>query len=70
MNKLIAIAVILGIGTFVGFNSLYTVSEVEQVIITQFGKTRVVEDFAADNSKLLRADHRTRYGAGALSAFC
>lgn len=38
MNKLIAIAVILGIGAFVGFNSLYTVSEVEQVIITQFGK--------------------------------
>ena len=38
MNKLIAIAVVLGIGAFVGFNSLYTVSEVEQVIITQFGK--------------------------------
>ncbi|MFV2090314.1 MAG: protease modulator HflC [Pseudomonadales bacterium] len=39
MNKLIAIVVVvLAIGAFVGFNSLYTVSEVEQVIITQFGK--------------------------------
>ena len=38
MNKLIALLVILGIGAFVGLNSLYTVSEVEQVIITQFGK--------------------------------
>ena len=38
MNKLIAIAVVLAIGAFVGLNSLYTVSEVEQVIITQFGK--------------------------------
>ena len=38
MNKLIAIVVVLAIGAFVGLNSLYTVSEVEQVIITQFGK--------------------------------
>jgi membrane protease subunit HflC len=38
MNKLIAIVLVLIIGAFVGFNSLYTVSEVEQVIITQFGK--------------------------------
>ena len=38
MNKLIALLVILGIGAFVGLNSLYTVSEVEQVVITQFGK--------------------------------
>ncbi len=38
MNKLIAILVILGIGTFLATSSLYTVSEVEQVIITQFGK--------------------------------
>jgi membrane protease subunit HflC len=38
MNKLIAIVVVIAIGAFVGLNSLYTVSEVEQVIITQFGK--------------------------------
>ena len=38
MSKLIAIVVVLAVGVFVGFNSLYTVSEVEQVIITQFGK--------------------------------
>jgi len=36
--KYIAILVILGIGTYVSINSIYTVSEVEQVIITQFGK--------------------------------
>ncbi len=30
--------VVLGLGAFVFFNSIYTVSEVEQVIITQFGK--------------------------------
>jgi membrane protease subunit HflC len=34
----IAILVVLGIGAFVLANSLYTVNEVEQVIITQFGK--------------------------------
>ena len=34
----LAILAILGIGAFVSWNSLYTVSEVEQVIITQFGK--------------------------------
>jgi membrane protease subunit HflC len=38
MNKLIAILVVVGIGTFLAMSSLYTVSEVEQVIITQFGK--------------------------------
>ena len=38
MNALIGIVVVLALGAFVGFNSLYTVSEVEQVIITQFGK--------------------------------
>ena len=36
--RLIAILAILGIGTFVLMSSLYTVSEVEQAIITQFGK--------------------------------
>ena len=34
----LAILAVLGIGAFVSLNSLYTVSEVEQVIITQFGK--------------------------------
>jgi membrane protease subunit HflC len=38
MNALIGIVAVLALGAFVGFNSLYTVSEVEQVIITQFGK--------------------------------
>ncbi|MFI5387328.1 MAG: protease modulator HflC [Fimbriimonadales bacterium] len=36
--KLAAILAILGIGTFVLMSSIYTVSEVEQAIITQFGK--------------------------------
>jgi len=34
----IALVVVLGIGTYVLMSSIYTVSEVEQVIITQFGK--------------------------------
>ena len=34
----LAILVVLGVAAFVSWNSLYTVSEVEQVIITQFGK--------------------------------
>jgi membrane protease subunit HflC len=34
----IALLVVLGIGTYVATSSLYTVGEVEQVIITQFGK--------------------------------
>ncbi len=38
MNKLITILVILGLGSFLLINSVYTVNEVEQVIITQFGK--------------------------------
>ncbi len=40
MNRtmLIGILAVLGIGTYVSMSSLYTVSEVEQVIITQFGK--------------------------------
>ena len=40
MNRItqIAILVVLGIGTFVAMSSIYTVSEVEQAIITQFGK--------------------------------
>jgi membrane protease subunit HflC len=38
MVKLIAIMAALVIGTYVSFSSIYTVSEVEQVIITQFGK--------------------------------
>ena len=36
--KLIAILAVLGVGTYVLVGSIYTVSEVEQVIITQFGK--------------------------------
>lgn len=40
MNGIIRVVtlVVLGLGAFVFFNSTYTVSEVEQVIITQFGK--------------------------------
>jgi membrane protease subunit HflC len=40
MNRIkqITILAVLGIGTFILINSLYTVSEVEQMIITQFGK--------------------------------
>lgn len=36
--KQIAIVAVLGIGVYVSMSSIYTVSEVEQVIITQFGK--------------------------------
>jgi membrane protease subunit HflC len=36
--KGLVIAVVLGIGAYLLVNSMYTVSEVEQVIITQFGK--------------------------------
>jgi membrane protease subunit HflC len=36
--RLIAILAVLGAGTFVLMSSLYTVSEVEQAIITQFGE--------------------------------
>ena len=40
MNKFkpIAILIVLGVGIFVFLSAVYTVSEVEQVIITQFGK--------------------------------
>ncbi len=38
MIKLLAILAVLGIGTYVLMGSIYTVSEVEQAIITQFGK--------------------------------
>jgi len=38
MNRLIAALVVVAIGTYLAVSSLYTVSEVEQVIITQFGK--------------------------------
>src|ERR1700681_1988737 len=36
--KLVAILVALGIGTYLLMSALYTVSEVEQAIITQFGR--------------------------------
>lgn len=36
--KLVAILAVFGIGMFVLMSSIYTVSEVEQAIITQFGK--------------------------------
>src|SRR6266571_2813195 len=36
--KLVAILAVLGIGTYLVMSSLYAVSEVEQAIITQFGK--------------------------------
>ncbi|MDA0704958.1 MAG: protease modulator HflC [Proteobacteria bacterium] len=40
MNRvaLIALVGVLGVGTYVATSSIYTVSEVEQAIITQFGK--------------------------------
>jgi len=40
MNRIkeVAIVAVLGIGLFVLMSSIYTVSEVEQVIVTQFGK--------------------------------
>jgi membrane protease subunit HflC len=38
MNKWIAALIVVAIGSFLAVSSLYTVSEVEQVIITQFGK--------------------------------
>src|ERR1700674_802220 len=37
-TKLVIILAVLSIGTFVAMSSIYTVSEVEQAIITQFGK--------------------------------
>jgi modulator of FtsH protease HflC len=36
--KQLAVLVVLGIGAYVAMNSIYTVSEIEQAIITQFGK--------------------------------
>jgi modulator of FtsH protease HflC len=36
--RLVTILAVLGIGTFVVMSSIYTVNEVEQAIITQFGK--------------------------------
>jgi len=36
--RLVAVLAILGIGTFVAMSSIYTVSEVQQAIITQFGE--------------------------------
>jgi membrane protease subunit HflC len=38
MNKIIAVLAFLALAAFVSMTSVYTVSEVEQVIITQFGK--------------------------------
>ena len=38
MNKLTALLALLGVAVFVFFSSVYTVNEVEQIIITQFGK--------------------------------
>jgi len=37
-TKQLAVIVVLGVGAFVLMNAVYTVSEVEQMIITQFGK--------------------------------
>jgi modulator of FtsH protease HflC len=36
--RLVAVLAVLGIGTFVAMSSIYTVSEVQQAIITQFGE--------------------------------
>jgi modulator of FtsH protease HflC len=38
LNKQIVLLAVLGLGTYVLMSSIYTVNEVEQVIITQFGK--------------------------------
>ena len=38
MNKMNALLALLGVAIFVVFSSIYTVNEVEQIIITQFGK--------------------------------
>jgi len=38
MNKLTTLLALLGVTVFVFISSIYTVSEVEQIIITQFGK--------------------------------
>ena len=38
MNRLITAMIVVAVGAFLAVSSLYTVSEVEQVIITQFGK--------------------------------
>ena len=38
MNKLVALLALLAVAMFVFFSSIYTVNEVEQMIITQFGK--------------------------------
>ena len=38
MNKLTPLLALLGVALFVVFSSIYTVNEVEQIIITQFGK--------------------------------
>jgi len=37
-GKLVSVLVVLGLATYVLMSSIYTVSEVEQMIITQFGK--------------------------------
>src|SRR5437016_14665468 len=37
-TRLVAVLAVLGIGTFVSMSSFYTVSEVQQAIITQFGE--------------------------------
>ncbi len=37
-NTQIALLAVVGLGAFLTMSSLYTVSEVEQMIITQFGK--------------------------------
>jgi len=38
MNKQLAMLAVLGIAAYLLMSSIYTVSEVEQMIITQFGK--------------------------------
>lgn len=38
MNRSISILALIAIGIYLGWSSIYTVSEVEQVVITQFGK--------------------------------
>jgi modulator of FtsH protease HflC len=38
MKKTLVIVAVVGLGLYITMSSLYTVSEVEQVILTQFGK--------------------------------
>src|SRR5580704_3747658 len=75
--KLVAILALLGIGTYVLMGSIYTVSEVEQAIITQFGepvgapvtaaglkiKVPFIQDVNLIDKRVLEWDGNTKEGA-------